>query len=310
MSELDDLLARARVALSKGDKRGAVALINHILRQDLPHQDAWQLLYQLSGAEEPLEKFQTEFAKKYYPDKAHLLVGGISSPHALPSEPPAVSEEPSLSEAERISDTKSTVESARLAVGGGLAALFIIYVVSLIITIVPLAGEGAEPKSINKGEGPYTPPAVLLPEERQYTPLATASSQTLEEAQVVAVLDAYHRAHSKMDAEEASWYLLPHHMAAIYYREDSYVGYWLHSFVTADELAEAIQRSVEKRGRIIAWEVSDISWMYQSQEGGGYYRVFADVWRTYEDGYIALYEFLLVKPGDKYLIVGLREGEY
>ena len=68
-----DLLAKAERALKQGDHRTAGSLINQVLEQDFTNVGAWRLLHRMMGADQPFETFRHAFAKKYYPDKAHLL---------------------------------------------------------------------------------------------------------------------------------------------------------------------------------------------------------------------------------------------
>jgi hypothetical protein len=94
-AELNTYLSQAEQALASGDRPAAAILINQVLLHDFVNDGAWRSLQRLLGNDQALEVFQSEFAKKYYPDQAHLLTptsGQDDEPPQAPvSETPAVS---------------------------------------------------------------------------------------------------------------------------------------------------------------------------------------------------------------------------
>lgn len=74
------LLSHAEDSLKKGDRKSAGIAIHQVLQIDFINSRAWNLLYKHYNHFSPYanyEEFQVEFATKYYPDKVHLLKGGV-----------------------------------------------------------------------------------------------------------------------------------------------------------------------------------------------------------------------------------------
>jgi hypothetical protein len=69
----NDLLRKAEQALQENDRGAAGALIKRVIEQDFTNIEAWHLLHRLMDIDLPFEAFQETFAKKYYPERAHLL---------------------------------------------------------------------------------------------------------------------------------------------------------------------------------------------------------------------------------------------
>jgi pilus assembly protein CpaE len=79
----EKLLKQASDAYHSGDKRGAARLVDQILRQDFNNPDVWRLLYEQYNKGEPLDQFQVQFARKYYPDLAAQLNPPAAHPPAI-----------------------------------------------------------------------------------------------------------------------------------------------------------------------------------------------------------------------------------
>jgi hypothetical protein len=94
-----EMFAKARQAWELGDKRASSILINQILKRDITHPGAWELLYNQLGSGKSFDDFQREFVQKYYPDRMSLLwpqpstlspqEQDVNQPAAPGAEPPA-----------------------------------------------------------------------------------------------------------------------------------------------------------------------------------------------------------------------------
>lgn len=72
-NSLDKLLDSAEQMLQKGERKNAGLLIDRVLKQDFTNEKAWKLLHHMSGSNRSLEEFKHAFARRYYPNKLHLL---------------------------------------------------------------------------------------------------------------------------------------------------------------------------------------------------------------------------------------------
>ena len=68
-----EMFAKARQAWELGDKRASSILLNQILKRNITHPGAWELLYNQLGSGKAFDDFQREFVQKYYPDRLPLL---------------------------------------------------------------------------------------------------------------------------------------------------------------------------------------------------------------------------------------------
>ena len=68
------LLKQAAKAYQNGQKRQGAVLVEKVLMGNFNHPEAWHLLHKHYGPEQPFETFRRQFAEKYYPDKAVLLM--------------------------------------------------------------------------------------------------------------------------------------------------------------------------------------------------------------------------------------------
>ena len=79
--KLNKLLAQARKAYKKKDKRKGAQLVNEILQEDFMHVGTWQLLYQLYGGNQAFDEFQRSFTEQYYPEKLTTLDSNLENTH-------------------------------------------------------------------------------------------------------------------------------------------------------------------------------------------------------------------------------------
>ena len=82
---LEKLLAEARKAYQKKDKRKGARLVDQILQQDFYYMPAWELLHQLNAPKQPFDQFQRSFTEIHYPDKLPELLA--PSQKAAPDQP-------------------------------------------------------------------------------------------------------------------------------------------------------------------------------------------------------------------------------
>ena len=72
--QFNHLLMEAEKAFINDDKRQGYTQVLKILSEDFLYEPAWKLLHKVMGGGKPFGVFQMEIAKKYFPNKAHLLV--------------------------------------------------------------------------------------------------------------------------------------------------------------------------------------------------------------------------------------------
>ena len=80
------LLLKAEDALSRGDRRTAAVWLHKILLQDFTNPEAWLQLHRLVGRAQAFSEFQQAFARKYYPQQAHLLSSAIAIESKAPDQ--------------------------------------------------------------------------------------------------------------------------------------------------------------------------------------------------------------------------------
>lgn len=79
-NQSSEFIASARAALQRGDQKAAVSLLNQVLKHDLHHAEAWQLLHAHFGRGDALETFQQKYAQKHFPNQVKELRAGRSEP--------------------------------------------------------------------------------------------------------------------------------------------------------------------------------------------------------------------------------------
>jgi Tol biopolymer transport system component len=72
-NKIRELIQQADAAFERGDRKTAGILVNQVFELDYNHPSAWLLVQKLMGNTQPLETFQIEFTKRFYPAKLHLL---------------------------------------------------------------------------------------------------------------------------------------------------------------------------------------------------------------------------------------------
>ena len=156
-------------------------------------------------------------------------------------------------------------------------------------------------------------PRALLPHELQRTPPATGPTSTPapNREAVVRVIDAYNSAYSKSDAETAFSYLAPAELIKSLYSDVSWErGFCWHFFDSVEELKAAMGKTLSARGSLVNWTVDNIDFIHIPKYGGGFNKANCEVWRTWSDSTVSLYEFDLV-PGDGgWLICDIDEESY
>lgn len=65
--DLNELCVEAKNASSKGDLITLSIMLDRVLREDISHPGAWELLYPLLGEGNDFDSFQQQFIKKHYP---------------------------------------------------------------------------------------------------------------------------------------------------------------------------------------------------------------------------------------------------
>jgi hypothetical protein len=70
---IEALLTKADIAFLTGDIRNAGIFANQALQIDFVNLSAWQMIQKITGDTQDLYKFRIAFAKKYFPEKAHLI---------------------------------------------------------------------------------------------------------------------------------------------------------------------------------------------------------------------------------------------
>ena len=65
--DLNELTIEAKNASSSGDLLTFSILLDRVLREDISHVGAWELLYPLLGEGHDFDSFQREFIQKHYP---------------------------------------------------------------------------------------------------------------------------------------------------------------------------------------------------------------------------------------------------
>lgn len=103
----EELIEQANKAFLVNDKDKGLTILKSIFKNDFTNEPAWKLLYKVTGGGMPFDSFQREVTRRYFPDKAYLLVekeldnllSGISMgnppippplPQAKTTEPPAL----------------------------------------------------------------------------------------------------------------------------------------------------------------------------------------------------------------------------
>jgi hypothetical protein len=65
--DLNELTNEAKNASSSGDLLTFSILLDRVLREDISHPGAWELLYPLLGEGDEFDNFQRKFIQKHYP---------------------------------------------------------------------------------------------------------------------------------------------------------------------------------------------------------------------------------------------------
>lgn len=82
---ITDLVIRIEKNLDEGDTRACIILCDQILKQDFNNLYAWERMFEFAHGSGDLQNFKVRYARKYYPDKFHLLelpeeIASITSP--------------------------------------------------------------------------------------------------------------------------------------------------------------------------------------------------------------------------------------
>ncbi len=78
-SNPDTLLERAEDLLQAGERQKAALSARQVIEKyDFRDERAWRFLHTLVGSGQSLEEFQQKIARKYYPDRAHLLTATLA----------------------------------------------------------------------------------------------------------------------------------------------------------------------------------------------------------------------------------------
>ena len=187
----------------------------------------------------------------------------------------------------------------------------VLTILVLLLFLTCACGIGGEPMPTPTPSPPSTPTPMPMPTPTPppiSTPIppATISTETQDDALVIAAINGYNQAYSEGDPDEAIGYY------ATYTRQFGCI--YSKGFDTPDELGALMQKAVLRHGRLVSWRVDKITWLYESATGGGYYIALVYFWRTWENGYVGYYFTRMVKdqtghfPG--YYICGISEEEY
>lgn len=65
--DINELCIEAKTASSNGDLLTFSILLDRVLRQDITHTGAWQLLFPLLGEGNDFDSFQRQFIQDHYP---------------------------------------------------------------------------------------------------------------------------------------------------------------------------------------------------------------------------------------------------
>lgn len=192
----------------------------------------------------------------------------------------------------------------------------VLTILVLLLFLTCACGIGGEPMPTPTPTPPPTPtpmptpmptPTPTAPPIPTPMPPATTSTETQDDALVIAAINGYNQAFSEGDPDEAIHYLAGPYVARFGCVSD-------HGFHTPNELGAAMTKAVLRHGRLVSWRVDKITWLYESATGGGFHVAVVYFWRTWENGYVGYYFTRMVKdqtghfPG--YYICGISEEEY
>jgi hypothetical protein len=75
----DALLGQAEDLLQAGERKKAASMARRVIEEhDFLDERAWRFLHNLMSNGQSLEEFQQKIARKYYPDRAHLLTPNVA----------------------------------------------------------------------------------------------------------------------------------------------------------------------------------------------------------------------------------------
>ena len=152
-------------------------------------------------------------------------------------------------------------------------------------------------------------PSALLPQALlEETEAAPLSPQDQAQEEVIAIVDEYNRAFSEGDAATAFPFHVSPDRLKYYMGRCAFIP--LGRAKTVEEMLDNIREETALHGRILRWDVGEQDWKYKPEEGGGWYFVVVDVWRTYDTGYRGKFEHYLVQRDSTYYIIGVTERDY